>query len=672
MKPARSMTTASAVERLLQDLNAAQREAVTDDSRAVLVFAGAGSGKTRVLTYRVAYLVLSGSVVPEAIMAVTFTNKAAEEMRARIAAMLGIQGQRVWVSTFHSACLRILRSHIHHLGRRSDFIIYDEDDQARLMKTLLDSAGIGTHAYPPKTILKEIERVKNRGVGPGEFHPDDFNPYQRQAATIYPRYQEALIANNALDFGDLLYLTHLLFQQFPDVRESYQCRFSHILVDEYQDTNVIQHMLIKDLLGPNTSLCVVGDDDQSIYRWRGAEPANILRFERDFSNANVIKLEQNYRSTQFILKGANAVVCRNRWRKPKELWTGNDPGDLITVFLAGDEEEEAYWVAKRIEAEAKGDYAKCAVFYRINAQSRALEEALMRWGIPYTLVGGVRFYQRKEIKDLIAYLRIMVNQDDEVSLKRILNVPPRGIGTKSVAKVQDVARRRGCSLHRALQHVSEHEDLPTALKKRVRSFVSLLDDLCATAGSVSLAELVSKIVDRTHYLDYLREQGEEGLSRLENVREFLGAIRGTAAGSLEEFLDQVALFTDIDEYNDRANRVTLMTLHSAKGLEFPTVFMVGLEEGLLPYYLRLDDPDDLEEERRLCYVGMTRARDRLYLTCATSRRLFGAHQRRIPSRFVREIPQEIIAQEGKPSPLLPTSWAWEDALLAGDTYYEYE
>jgi DNA helicase-2/ATP-dependent DNA helicase PcrA len=666
------MTDPTVGKDLLRDLNPPQKEAVTAGDRAILVFAGAGSGKTRVLTYRIAYLIHIGRVAPEEILAVTFTNKAAGEMKGRVSTLLGAQGGRVWVSTFHSACLRILRAHIRHLGRPADFVIYDEDDQQRLMEGLLKAAGVGLHAYSPKTVLKEIERAKNRGIGPQEYQPQAFNPYQKKAAAFYPRYQEALQAGNALDFGDLLFYTHLLLQRVPQVRDLYQRKFRHILVDEYQDTNYIQHFLIRDLLGPDTSLCVVGDDDQSIYRWRGAEPANILSFEKDFPDARVIKLEQNYRSTQLILEGANAVVCRNRDRKEKRLWTANESGDPITLFLGEDEEEEANWVAGRIAEETRGTYGRCAVFYRINAQSRALEEAFMRWGIPYTVVGGIRFYQRKEIKDLVAYLRIMVNPGDEVSLRRIINCPPRGIGPKTLAAFEEVARQKGCSLYQALGEVAGMKDLSAGVRKKAREVFALFEGLRAQATAISLAELALLIVEQTRYMEYLMDQGSEGTTRMENVKELIGGLTGSGTEGLREFLDHVALITDIDEYEGDVQRVSLMTLHSAKGLEFPIVFMVGIEEGLLPYYLRLDNPAELQEERRLCYVGMTRAQERLFMTGAVTRHLFGMGQRRIPSRFLRDIPQEIIHFEGRPTSLVPSSWAWEEGLFTEDAVIEYD
>ncbi|MCJ7547119.1 MAG: ATP-binding domain-containing protein, partial [Deltaproteobacteria bacterium] len=415
-----------------------------------------------------------------------------------------------------------------------------------------------------------------------------------------------------------------------------------------------------------------GDDDQSIYRWRGAEPANILGFEKDFPEARVIKLEQNYRSTQVILDGANAVVCQNRGRKEKRLWTANKGGAPITLCLAEDEEEEANWVARRIADETQGRYGRCAVFYRINAQSRAIEEAFMRWGIPYTVVGGIRFYQRREIKDLVAYLRVIVNPGDEVSLRRIINVPLRGIGAKTLAQIEEIASQKGCTLYQALHEAAGMEGLSAAVRKKAKEVRALFEGLGGQMDALSLAELVSLIVEQTKYIEYLSEQGPEGQTRVENVKELIGGLTGSGLEGVKEFLDHVALITDIDEYEDRAQRVSLMTLHSAKGLEFPLVFMVGLEEGLLPYYLRLDNAEELEEERRLCYVGMTRARERLYMTGAVTRHLFGMGQRRIPSRFVRDIPKDIIQFEGRPTPLVPSSWAWEEGLFSGEKYIEYD
>lgn len=658
---------------LLSSLNPPQREAVLARDRVILVFAGAGSGKTRVLTYRIAHLIHSGTALPEEILAVTFTNKAAGEMKERVISLLGGEGERVWVSTFHATCVRILRSHIHHLGRQRDFVIYDEDDQQRLMEGLLKDAGLGVHAYPPRTILKEIEQAKNRGIPPEEYAPDPFNPYQNKAAQLYPRYQEALQAANALDFADLLFFTHILLACVPQVRDYYHRRLRHLLVDEYQDTNYIQHLLIKDLLGPNTSLCVVGDDDQSIYRWRGAEPANILGFERDFPEAKVIKLEQNYRSTQVILDGANAVVSQNRSRKAKRLWTAKTGGEPIILFLAGNEEEEAQWVAQRIAEEANGGYGRCAVFYRINAQSRAMEEALMRLRIPYTVVGGIRFYQRREIKDLIAYLRVIVNPAEELGLRRIINVPPRGIGAKTIMQIEQIAHQKRCTLYQALKEAAvTAEGIAPAVRRRCAGLIDLIEEMRGELDHLPLSQLVVRIVERTSYLAYLEQQGEEGQSRVENVKELIGFLTGSGTGEVKDFLDHVALISDIDEYADDIQRVSLMTLHSAKGLEFPVVFIIGMEEGLLPYYLRLHNPEELEEERRLCYVGMTRAKERLYMSAALTRQLFGKGERRIPSRFLREIPEGIIRREGRIIPLVPSNWAWEEGLISRERVIEYD
>ena len=637
---------------LLEALNPQQREAVLAPERAVLVFAGAGSGKTRVLTYRIAYLIGVGKARPDEILAVTFTNKAAEEMRERLEGLLGARATRLWVGTFHSTCMRVLRQHIHRLGRSSDFVIYDEDDQRKVVEGILKEMGIDPRAFPPARVLREIERAKNRGIGPEGYVPDDYDPFQKKAAQIYPVYQEVLKNSNALDFGDLLLYTHRLLQEVPEVRDYYHQRLRHILVDEYQDTNYIQHLLIKDLMGPHSSVFVVGDDDQSIYRWRGAEPANILEFERDFPEARVIKLEQNYRSTRRILEGANAVVCRNRLRKPKRLWTTNEEGEPITVYMAEDEEEEALWVAKKILEDSRGDYGRFAVFYRINAQSRAVEEAFIRLGIPYTVVGGVRFYQRREIKDLIAYLRVAANPRDEVSLERIINVPPRGIGQRTLEKLKG----KGMGLWEAIAEGGE--ELGTA-KPRVEGFRRLVEEMRELAQGAKAWEILEWVLERTGYLEYLQQMGPEGEMRSENVREFIAALKERREEDLLEVVAQLSLLTDIDEY-EGGNRVTLMTLHSAKGLEFPVVFIIGMEEGLLPHYLRLGDVHELEEERRLCYVGITRAKEKLHLSWASRRGLFGPKVRRPPSRFLQELPQELLRFEGTERVYLPYHWIWEE------------
>lgn len=639
-------------EALLRGLNPQQREAVLANERSVLVFAGAGSGKTRVLTHRIAYLIATGRARPQEILAVTFTNKAADEMKDRLEGLLGPEARGLWVGTFHAVCARILRTHISHLGRSGDFVIYDEEDQLRVVTELLRSMGIDPKAYPPSRILKEIERAKNRAIGPEEYQPDPFNPFQQRTAAIYPAYQEALKEANALDYGDLLLIAHRVLQ-IPEVRDRYHERFRHILVDEYQDTNYVQYLLLKDLTGPHTSVFVVGDDDQSIYAWRGAEPANIYQFERDFPEVRVVKLEQNYRCTKRILEGANAVVERNRQRTPKRLWTENPVGEPIHLYVAENELDEALWVADRIR-ESGRPLGHFAVFYRIGAQSRAVEEALIRYGIPYTLVGGVRFYQRREVKDLIAYLRLVQNPRDEVSLRRILNVPPRGLGKRGMEKLEAIKAEGKTSLWDALKAALHKGVLRRT--EGLQSLVGLLEELHAVREELSPAEIATRIIDATGYIQYL-EGLEGGTDRVENVAEFIEALR-EQEGGLAEVLGALSLLGDVDEYRP-GDHVTLMTLHSAKGLEFPVVFIVGLEEGLLPHHLRLQDPRELEEERRLFYVGMTRAKEELFLSYAERRGLFGRATPRMPSRFLGELPQEILIVEGDGRPCWPEGWVWE-------------
>ena len=639
---------------LLDGLNPQQREAVLAEERSVLVFAGAGSGKTRVLTHRIAYLVATGRARPQEVLAVTFTNKAAEEMKGRLQELLGQEARGVWMGTFHGACARILRQHIHHLGRSPDFVIYDEEDQLRVMERLLKEMGIDPRAYPPSRVLREIESAKNRGIGPEDYSPDPFNPFQQRAARLYPHYQEALKEANALDYGDLLLMAHRLFQQVPEVRQYYHLRIRHVLVDEYQDTNYIQYLLLKDLMGPETHVFVVGDDDQSIYAWRGAEPANLLQFERDFPEVRLIKLEQNYRSTKRILEGANAVVERNRVRKPKRLWTENPEGEPIRLYIASDEAAEAEWVIQKI-LQLGGAFGRYAVFYRINAQSRALEEAFLRWGIPYTVVGGIRFYQRREVKDLIAYLRVVQNPRDEVSLRRILNVPPRGLGKGGLQRIEALKAERQIPLYEALRAAVEEGVIRRS--EGLKAFLGLVEELHGLRDELSPGEVAERVIDATGYLDYLSAM-EDGQERIENVREFVESLREREEG-LAEVLSTLSLLTDIDEYS-AGDRVTLMTLHSAKGLEFPVVFIVGLEEGLLPHYLRFKDPSELEEERRLFYVGMTRAKEGLYLSLAMRRGLFGRSSRRLPSRFVGELPEGLLEVEGDLHPLYGEGWVWEE------------
>lgn len=543
-----------------------------------------------------------------------------------------------------------MRKEIHHLSRAPDFVVYDEEDQLRLIEEILRSMGIDPQAYPPSRILKEIERAKNCALAPEEYAPDPFNPLQQRVARVYPAYQEALKRANALDFGDLLLLCHRVLQ-IPEVRERWRRRTKHVLVDEYQDTNYVQYLLLKDLMGPDTQVFVVGDDDQSIYAWRGAEPANILRFERDFPEVRVVKLEQNYRSTKTILEGANAVVERNRVRAPKRLWTDNPSGEPLHLYGARDELDEALWVADRITSSGRplGDFA---VFFRIGAQSRALEEAFLRMGIPYTVVGGVRFYQRREVKDLIAYLRLLQNPSDEVSLRRVINVPPRGVGRKTLEEIEALREVEGGTLWEAVKRLAAEKG-----RKGLRAFVEVMEELHSFKENTPPAELALKVVEATDYLRYL-EALEGGQERVDNVREFL-LVLSEREGDLTEVLAGLSLMAEVDEYRP-GDRVTLMTLHSAKGLEFPVVFIVGLEEGLLPHYLRTQNPGELEEERRLFYVGMTRAKEELYLSYAQRRGLFGRKTYRVPCRFLKELPEEVLVVEGDGGPLLPEEWVWEE------------
>ena len=639
------MTTA-----ILQSLNPAQQEAVLHTEGPVLIFAGAGSGKTRILTHRVAFLIRDKSVPPWNIMAVTFTNKAAAEMKDRVIGLLGKRGERVWISTFHSAGVRILRQHIHLLGYQRHFAIYDDQDQQSLIKEIMKDLDIDPRVFHPNRIRSEINRAKNSGVSPESYEAPAFDVFHKRVATLYEKYQESLQRNNALDFGDLLRLTVEIFQRFPDVLKSYQHLLRYIMVDEFQDTNSIQYQLIKMLAATHQNICAVGDDDQSIYRWRGADITNILNFERDFPEARVIKLEQNYRSTQTILHAANEVVCHNTTRKEKSLWTKNPPGEPIILYHAEDEREEARYVVQEIRNGTGASYRDIAVFYRTNAQSRALEEVFVREGIPYVIVGALRFYERKEIKDVLAYLRVIANPSDSVSLKRIINTPPRGIGSRTIEHLERMSAERNLPLYEGLKALLRDRELPPVMEKRLDAFLHMMEDLRGL--SVPVRDLALEVLEKTGYMGHLREEGtEQALSRVENVEELITVIteyEENIAGeekSLEGFLDRVALVSDVDNYHDQWNRVSLMTLHCAKGLEFPVVFLTGMEEGLFPHHRRGEDREEMEEERRLCYVGMTRAKKRLYLIHAGLRTLFGAQRVGIPSRFLREIPEDLVVRE---------------------------
>ena len=638
---------------ILASLNPVQQEAVLQTEGPLLIFAGAGSGKTRILTHRVAYLIHEKKIPPWNIMAVTFTNKAADEMKERVIDLLGKRGERVWISTFHSAGLRILRQHIHALGYRKDFVIYDERDQQSLIKEIMKDLEMDPRIFHPSHIRAEINRAKNDAIPAEGYIAQPFDVFQKRVASVYERYEETLRRNNALDFGDLLRLTILLLRQFPDVLKSYQHLLHYLMVDEFQDTNAIQYELIRLLGGRHRNVCVVGDDDQSIYRWRGADITNILNFEKDFLGARVIKLEQNYRSSKTILDAANGVVSHNLTRKEKLLWTENPQGELIVLYHAKDEEDEASYVVEQIHAGIAGSYRDLAIFYRTNAQSRALEEALIKRGIPYLIVGALRFYERKEIKDVVAYLRVIANPADSVSLKRIINTPPRGIGNRTLEQLERMSTERNLPLYEGLKALIDEGDLPTSMGKRLTGFLQVMEAF--RSSSLPLRDLVLEVLEKTGYLDHLREEGtEQAISRAENVEELITVITEyqesptTEDKTLEVFLDRVALVSDADNYQDRWNRVSLMTLHCAKGLEFPVVFLTGMEEGLFPHHRRGEDLEEIEEERRLCYVGMTRAKQRLYLIHANERTLFGAQRVCMPSRFLNEIPDELVLKEVSP------------------------
>ncbi len=637
---------------LLTHLNEPQRQAVLHGDAPLLLLAGAGSGKTRALTHRVAYLIQERGVPAWRIMAVTFTNKAANEMRERLEALLG-SGDLPWVATFHASCVRILRQDIEALGFGRDFSIYDDQDQLRLLRDLLKEMDIPEKVLKPRAAAGAIDSAKNRGLGPASYaaqHPD-----QPLVAEIYERYQAKLKAANAVDFGDLLLLTVRLLEDHAAVRERWQQRFTHILIDEFQDTNSVQYRLMQLLATPETALCVVGDDDQSIYRWRGAEVGNILGFDLDFPGARIIRLEQNYRSTRNIIEAAGAVVGRNTDRREKQLWTDNPAGEPLHIETAADDLEEAHFVAREIERCQRSGYdlRDVAVFYRTNAQSRALEEALRASRIPYAMFGGLKFYARQEIKDALAYLRILVNPQDSLSVRRIINVPARGIGATTIAKIAALEEEAGGFLA-ACRQVVEEKILSGVAAKKVTEFVALIDDFTTRLERLPYPQLMAELLHESGYSPVLLEDAQNAMTgdgkqeakgRLENLEQLLAGMEEHAshAGSLSEYLEQVALISDLDKHDPAQQRVTLMTLHSAKGLEFPIVFMTGMEEGLFPHSRTGALGEELAEERRLCYVGMTRAMRRLYLSHARRRRVYGSYQFNPPSRFLAEIPAHLIA-----------------------------
>jgi DNA helicase-2/ATP-dependent DNA helicase PcrA len=656
------------MSRLLEQLNPRQREAVELTEGPLLILAGAGSGKTRVITYRIAYLIEAKQVPPDSILAVTFTNKAADQMKERVAHLLARDFQ-VWphISTFHSFCARVLRRHGERLGYSRDFSIYDEDDQQRVVKGCLQELGLTEQMASARGVLARISYAKNRGITPAELYRQAADPTTEKLASLFERYERRLRQADALDFDDLLLKAVELFYRAPDVCETYNRRFRYILVDEYQDTNRIQYELIRQLTLAQQNLCVVGDEDQSIYRWRGADIENILSFEKDYPQTRIIRLEQSYRSTQVILDAATAVVSRNVARKGKVLWTDRAGGQRVGLFEAQDAEEEALFVAAEIQsALASGEQESTAVLYRTNAQSRLLEEALRRCGIDYRVVGGFSFYARAEIKDVLAYARLVNNLPDSAAFLRVVNVPARGIGEAALGALEAAARRANLGLWEALEQELAAKLLPARTLKALEGFHALMRELIADRARLSLSEFLRSLLARTGYLAMLRvENTPEAESRMENLQELVNAAAEAEerGETLREFLDHAALVSEADDYDERA-RVTLMTLHSAKGLEFSTVFLVGLEEGLFPHKLSLEDDAGLEEERRLCYVGMTRARNRLILAWARARRSFAreSFEASRASRFLREVPAELVESLSPAMVGTKPRTLWENAV----------
>jgi DNA helicase-2/ATP-dependent DNA helicase PcrA len=688
-------------DELLEGLNPAQRQAVAHEGSALLVVAGAGSGKTRVLTRRIAWLLAQRNAHPGSILAITFTNKAASEMRQRVEELVGGRARMMWVSTFHSSCVRILRREIAHLGFRSNFSIYDDADARRLMTLVCRDKDLDPKRFAPRAVLNWVSNCKNELLDPEAATAKAANDLERTFADCYVTYQQRLREANALDFDDLIMTTVRLFQTLPEVRETYRRRFRHVLVDEYQDTNHAQYVLIRELCGagaarrtadgdlvgaepaasaaaaPPTSaaapaeLMVVGDADQSIYAFRGANIRNILQFEEDFPNARTILLEQNYRSTQNILSAANAVIAQNKGRKAKNLWSEAGDGELITGYVADNEHDEAQFVAEEIDRLTDEGVAKpseVAIFYRTNAQSRVFEEVFIRVGLPYKVVGGVRFYERREIRDVLAYLRVLVNPADSVSLRRVLNVPKRGIGDRAEACVEVLAQRSGTTFWEALQGAADAPEIATRSLRCIESFVAVIRSLQTMVDeSARPDDIVDAVLTQSGYLKDLEESTDpQDETRVENLGELVAVAREFADerddATLADFLERVALVADSDQIPDEDEAggvVTMMTLHTAKGLEFPVVFLTGLEDGVFPHARALGDPTELEEERRLAYVGLTRAQQRLYVSRALVRSAWGAPQHNPPSRFLTELPTTLL--DWKRTEAAQTTWGSSSA-----------
>ncbi len=662
---------------ILADLNPAQKEAVEAIEGPLLILAGPGSGKTRVIAHRVAYLIKVCGVRPHRIMAVTFTNKAAKEMKERLYRLLGKAVENMTLGTFHAICARLLRIEGEEIGIDKGFVIYDDDDQMSLVKRSMGEVGVDPKKYSPRAVLSAISAAKSQLLGPEEYVHHHHTYFDEVVQRVYERYQQLLNESKALDFDDLLFKAVRLFQNRPETLEKYRSRYLHLLIDEFQDTNIAQYALAKQLAGKHRNICVVGDPDQSIYSWRYADLRNILNFEKDYPDSKVVSLEQNYRSTQTILEAAHHLISLNQHRKENNLWTENEKGVPITVTEAYTEHEEAQLVVSEVDRLARQGLHQpghCAVTYRTNAQSRAIEEAFLRYGIPYKLVAGTRFYERREVKDIIAYLRLIHNPYDEVSLARVINIPPRGIGQRTMDDLMRWAKGLNIPMYTALQMVvskkEEGEDnaskhpFSSRIVQALTNFLSQINELISSSQSLDVVKLLDAVVEKIGYKSYLLDSSENGEERWENVLE----LRTVAAEyrHLEpnegrtSFLEGVALVSDTDDLEEKGDYVTLITLHQAKGLEFPVVFIVGMEEGVFPHIKSFDDPAQMEEERRLCYVGITRAKERLYLMRAFRRSLMGSSTVNPPSRFLADIPSHLISAPSSSkgiSPSTATTWA---------------
>ncbi|AZR72061.1 ATP-dependent DNA helicase PcrA [Anoxybacter fermentans] len=635
--------------KILQDLNDKQREAVEHLTGPLLILAGAGSGKTRVLTHRIAYMIYKG-ISPYNILAVTFTNKAANEMKERVKRLLGYEGEGLWIGTFHSICVRILRKEIEKLGYKGNFVIYDTSDQLTVIKEVMKELNIDTKKFNPRAIQATISNAKNELIGPEEFANNVGDYFEEIVSKIYKPYQDFLKENNALDFDDLIMVTVELFKKYDLVKKYYQNKFKYILVDEYQDTNHAQYVFVNLLAQRHRNLCVVGDPDQSIYGFRGADIRNILSFEEDYPDAKVVKLEQNYRSTERILDAAHHVIVKNVNRKEKRLWTKKGQGEDLTLFEAVSDKEEAQYVVSEIlklRRKHGYNYSDFAILYRTNSQSRVFEDVLMKNRIPYKIVGGLKFYDRMEIKDVLAYLKLIYNPADDLAFMRIINKPRRGIGNTSLNRLAQFAAKSGISMYEAAGKVDQISNIRGKAKSGLKEFYQMMEILRSFRDDLKVTDLTRRVLDKSGYLKDLESEGTiEAQTRIENIQELFSVmeefIRSGQGYTVGSFLEEVSLTTDLDEVDEAEDGVLLMTLHTVKGLEFPVVFMTGMEEMIFPHARALDSESELEEERRLCYVGITRARELLYMTLAKSRMVFGQIKYNPPSRFINDIPPELF------------------------------